>query len=270
MSHSLRGLPADEPLDYAERWLRDGLSVVRPSFSVVQITVDMTHATARLEQLRKEGVQATSTHLLVQAAARALASNPQLHQIVAGNRRHRPAHVDIGLSITGETFVAPVLIIECADQKTVAQIAEETTRRAPEIRKADQEMLRVLRRWGRLVPFGIVRRALLRLMFNSATFRQKGAGTFQVSTVPADWALSSAFSTAGVVIGGQTRLRVLAIDGRPEVRPTMTVTLSGDHGVWDGRSAVRFLAALKGELESTAENTNAAPLAERGVSLHSV
>jgi pyruvate/2-oxoglutarate dehydrogenase complex dihydrolipoamide acyltransferase (E2) component len=257
----------DEPLDYAERWLRDGLSVVRPSFSVVQITVDMTHASSRLEELRKRGVQATSTHLLVHAAARALAAHPQLHQIVAGNRRRRPAHVDIGLSITGETFVAPVLIIERADQKSVAEIAEETTRRAPEIRKADQQMLRMLRRWGRIVPFGMLRRALLRLMFKSAAFRQKGAGTFQVSTVPADWALSSAFSTAGVVIGGQTRLRVIAIDGRPEVRPTMTVTLSGDHGVWDGRAAVRFLAAVKGELEIDPENRNAAPLAERGVSL---
>jgi pyruvate/2-oxoglutarate dehydrogenase complex dihydrolipoamide acyltransferase (E2) component len=29
----------------------------------------------------------------------------------------------------------------------------------------------------------------------------------------------------------------------------MTLTLSGDHGVWDGRAAARFLAAVQGELE---------------------
>src|ERR1700754_3141903 len=136
--------PSDEILDYAERWLRDGLTVVRPPFSVIQATVDMTHATRRLEMLRKQGVQASATHLLVHAAARALAANRQFHQIVAGNRRHRPAHVDIGLSVAGESFVAPVLIIENADQKSIAEIADETTRRAPEIRKADQQMLRVL------------------------------------------------------------------------------------------------------------------------------
>src|SRR5687768_10356147 len=100
-------LPADEGLDYAERWFRDGLSVVRPSFSVIQATVDMTHATDRLEALRRQGVHATSTHLLVHAAARALSANPRFNQIVAGNRRNRPTHVDIGLSIAGDSFVAP-------------------------------------------------------------------------------------------------------------------------------------------------------------------
>jgi pyruvate/2-oxoglutarate dehydrogenase complex dihydrolipoamide acyltransferase (E2) component len=178
-----------------------------------------------------------------------------LHQVVAGNRRHRPAHVDIGLSITGESFVAPVLVIERADEKSVADIVDEVATRAPHVRESDRQMLRTLRRWGWLVPFGALRRALLRMLFRSSTFRMKGAGTFQVSTVPADWALTSAFTTAGVLIGGQTRLRVMAVDGRAEVRPTMTLTLSGDHGVWDGRAAVRVLAAVKSELEGEAGET---------------
>ena len=250
----LGDVPADEVLDYAERWLRDGLAVVRPSFSVIQTTVDMTHANERLDALRRRGVHATATHLLVFAAARALSANRQFHQLIAGNRRHRPEHVDIGLSISGDTFVAPVLVVERADQKTVPEIVEETTRRVPEIRAADQKMMVVLRKWGRLVPFGFLRRALLRLLFTSATFRRKGAGTFQVSTVPADWALSSAFSTAGVLIGGQTRLRVIPIGTRAEVRPVMTLTLCGDHGVWDGRAAGRILSAVKTELESRVDD----------------
>lgn len=240
----------DETLDYAERWLRDGLRVIRPSFSVLQTTVDMTNASARLEDLRREGVHATSTHLLVHAAGRALAANAHLHQLVAGIRRQRPSRVDIGLSVTGQTFVAPVLVIEGADRKSVAEIAEETTRRAPEMREADERMLRALRTWGRLAPLGFLRRALLRVLFASATFRRKGAGTFQVSTVPLDWALSSTFSTTGVLVAGQTRSRVIAIDGQPAVRPVMVLTLSGDHGVWDGRASARFLTAVKVELEA--------------------
>ena len=238
-----------ESLDYAERWLRDGLSVVRPSFSVAQTTVDMTQATGRLEELRQQGVQATSAHLLVYAAARALSANRNLHQIVAGNTRHHPTHVDIGLSITGESFVAPVLVIERAEEKSVADIVHEVATRAPEVRRADQEMQRLLRNWGWLAPFGFIRRAILRILFRRSTFRRKGVGTFQVSTVPADWALSSVFSTAGVLIGGQTRMRVIAVDGQAEVRPTMMLTLCGDHGVWDGRASVRVLAAVKSELE---------------------
>jgi pyruvate/2-oxoglutarate dehydrogenase complex dihydrolipoamide acyltransferase (E2) component len=241
---------SSESLDFAERWLRDGLHVLRPALSVHQIMVDMTQATQTLERLRREGVQATSTHLLVHAVAHALAINPQLHQLVVGSRRQRPARVDIGLSVTGETFVAPVLVIEGADQKTVPEIAAEITRRAPEVRKADHQMLEALRRWGWLVPFAFLRRAVLRLLFMSPAFRRKGAGTFQVSTVPADWALTSAFSTAGVLVGGQVWSRVIAVDGQPAVRQTMTLTLSGDHGVWDGKAAARFLAAVKVELEA--------------------
>jgi pyruvate/2-oxoglutarate dehydrogenase complex dihydrolipoamide acyltransferase (E2) component len=246
---------AEETLDYAERWLRDGLSVVRPPFSVIQTTVDMTHATSRLEELRRQGVQATATHLLVHAAARVLSSNRAFNQVIAGNTRHRPPHVDIGLSIAGESCVAPVLVIERADEKSVADIVHEIATRAPEIRNADLRMVRMLRRWGRLVPFGFMRRAILRVLFTSAAFRRKGVGTFQISTVPADWAMSSTFSAVGLLIGGQTRQRVVAVDGHPEVRSTMTLTLCGDHAVWDGRAASRVLAAVKSELEGSGSET---------------
>ena len=211
----------------------------------------MTSANRRLDELRRQGVTATSTHLLVSATARALAANPNLHQLIAGTRRHRPSRVDIGLSVTGETFVAPVLVIENADQKSIAEIASEVATRTPAIRAADQQMLLALRRWGWLVPFGVLRRAVLRLLFSSARFRTKGAGTFQLSTVPVDWALTSTFATAGVLVAGQTWSRVVAVDGQPAVRPIMTLTLSGDHGVWDGRAAARFLAAVRSDLERT-------------------
>jgi pyruvate/2-oxoglutarate dehydrogenase complex dihydrolipoamide acyltransferase (E2) component len=241
--------PTGTTLDFAERWLLDGLRVLRPPFSALQITADMTQATRRLEELRCQGVQATSTHLLVHAAARALAANPTLHQLIAGTRRHRPSSVDIGLSVTGDTFVAPVLVVERADQKSVAEIAAEIARRAPEVREADRQMLRILKRWGWIVPFGFLRRGVLRFLFMSGAFRRKGAGTFQISTVAGDWALTSTFATSGVLIGGQIWSRVVAVDGQPAVRPVMTLTLSSDHGVWDGRAVARFLSAVKAELE---------------------
>ena len=242
-------MSADDSLDHAERWLLDSLRVLRPSFVVYQVTIDMTNALRQLEELRQAGVAASTTHLLVRAAALGLAANPALHQVIAGSRRLRPARVDIGLSITGETFIAPVLILEGADQKSVAEIAAETARRVPEVRRADQQKLQSLRRWGGWVPFGFLRRAIMRLMFASPAFRQKNAGTFQVSTAPVEWAATSVFVASGVLVGGQVWSRVVAIDGQPQVRPTMSVTLSGDHGVWDGRAAARFLAAVKSALE---------------------
>ena len=201
--------PGDESLDFAERWLVDSLRVLRPSFAAYQVTVDMTNALAALEALRRAGTTASATHLLVRAAAVALAQNPALHQLIVGSRRIRPDRVDIGLSVTGETFIAPVLVIEAADRKTIAELAEETARRVPEVRLADQQKLRTLRRWG-WMPFGFLRRAVMRVLFASPGFRQKNAGTFQVSTVPVEWAATSIFVASGVLVGGQVGSRVVA------------------------------------------------------------
>jgi len=240
--------PSDRPLDYAERWMRDSLQVLRPAFSTLQITVDMTNALQRLDQLKREGVHASTTHLLVQAAARALASNPDLHTLIASNRKYHPKNVAIGLSITGDHFLAPVLVIENGDQKTIGEIAEEITRRAPEVRQADHEKWIGLRRWGWLVPFGFLRRVILRVLMDQIGFRL-GAGTFQVSTVPVDWALASTFVAPGVLVGGYVGPRVLVVKGQAIVRQTINLALSVDHGIWDGRAAARFMAAVKADLE---------------------
>lgn len=243
--------PGSESLDYAEKWMRDGMRSLRPAaVGAYQSTVDMSHALTRLDKLRRQGVLATPTHLLVQATARALAANPDLHMMVAGERRHRLERVDIGLSISGEIFVDPVLVIEDADKKSVGDIAAEIARRVPEAQKADREMLQLLRRWGWIVPFGFLRRALLRLMFKSAAFRQKGVGTFQVSTASVDWVFGSVFSTTGLLIGGEVRQQVIVKKGEAVVCPVMKLTLSCDHGVWDGRGASRFLVGVQSILES--------------------
>jgi len=238
-------------LDYAERWMRDGLQALRPAgVGAYQSTVDMSNALRRLDVLRRQGVLATPTHLLILATARALAANADLHQMIAGVRRHRPGRVDIGISISGEIFVDPVLVIEGADKKTVAEIAAEIARRVPEVKEADRQMLQMLRRWGWIVPFGFLRRAILRLLFRSAAFRRKGVGTFQVSTASVDWVFGSVFSTAGLLIGGEVRSQVIVKEGQPSVCPVMKLTLCSDHGVWDGRAASRFLIAVQTDLES--------------------
>jgi len=242
-------MSSDESLNYGERWLVDSLRVLRPSTGIFQITVDMTAAMAQLEELRKRGVAASATHQLVRAAARAFAANPPLHQLVVGSRRLRPDRIEIGLSVTGDTFIAPVLILEDADKKSLADLAAETARRVPEVRQADREKLQALARWGRM-PFGFLRRAVMRVLFANPAFRRKNVGTFQVSTVPVDWAATSVFIASGVLVGGQVKSTVVVRDGQPAVRPTMIVTLSGDHSIWDGRAAARFLAAVKSHLES--------------------
>ena len=181
--------PTSARLDYAERWLLDGLHVLRPPFSALQVTADMTHATRRLEELRREGVHATATHLWCRRRRERWRPTPRSHQLIAGTRRHRPATVDIGLSVTGDTFVAPVLVIESANTKSIA--GNRGGNRAPRAGSAGGRPsdAGAAARWGWIVPFAFLRRAILRLLFRSGAFRRKGAGTFQISTVAGDWAL---------------------------------------------------------------------------------
>jgi hypothetical protein len=111
-------------------------------------------------------------------------------------------------------------------------------------------MLKLLRRWGWILPFGILRRAVLRMLFSSPAFRRKGVGTFQVSTTTVDWCLGGTFSAAGLIVGSAVRSQVTVVDGQPAVRPMMKLTLSCDHGIWDGRGATRFLVGVQTELEN--------------------
>ena len=51
-------------------------------------------------------------------------------------------------------------------------------------------------------------------------------------------------SQAGVLAVGGISDRVVAVEGKPTVRPIMTVTLSSDHRVVDGAAAAEFLRDL--------------------------
>ena len=62
----------------------------------------------------------------------------KLHQIVAGNTRHRPLTSTSDCRLPASRSSRPVLVIERADEKSIAEIAGEIDDAAPEIRQADQ------------------------------------------------------------------------------------------------------------------------------------
>lgn len=240
-----------EKLDHADRWLRDGLQVCQPPAFFISLDADMTRSKAALERLRQGGIPATYTHILVRAAALALARHPELHQLVCGARRYRPGSIDIGLSVAGETFVAPILILPNTDRKSVPELAAEIGDRAAEVKATDEKNLAMLRRLGWLVPFGFLRRALLRSLLSRISFRRKGSGTFQVSTsVNVDMAVPFTFTTSAILCGGRVRDRVVVINGEPAVRPVLTLACCVDHRVWDGRAGEKFLTTVREILEA--------------------
>ncbi len=238
-----------ERLDWAERWFADGFRIIPAPGGFAAVEVDMSRARALVEKLRAGGVAATLNHVIVRAAALALANKPELHFLVAGNRRLRPDRVDIGLSVAGRTSFAPVMVLEDAGRKPLAALSAEIVRRIPEVREKEDRDLAGMRRWGRLIPFASWRRAILRWLARRLWFRRQVSGTFQVTCLPADLVVPFLFNTAAALGVGRTRDRVVAVDGAATVRPTCTLAVAIDHAAWDGARLMAFQDEVKRILE---------------------
>jgi pyruvate/2-oxoglutarate dehydrogenase complex dihydrolipoamide acyltransferase (E2) component len=238
-------------LDYADRWLGDGLHACGRAGGLEVVEADVTLASKTLQRLKSEGTPATWTHVFVRATAMVLKRNPELHRLVAGNSRLYPSTVDICLSLAGDTCVTPVLIIEDAANKNIRAIAAEIVRRTPEAAKEAHKMFVGLRRFGWLVPFSILRRALLGFLLRRPSIRRKLSGTFQVTCVrQVDLAAPFLFNTAAALGVGRVRDKVVAENGRPVVRPMVTLCCCVDHAQWNGMAAAKFLAELRDIIES--------------------
>jgi pyruvate/2-oxoglutarate dehydrogenase complex dihydrolipoamide acyltransferase (E2) component len=238
-------------LDYGARWLRDGLHEAVQAGAFECIDVDVTEAARILKHLKADGRAVTWTHVFIRAVSLTLARNPKLHQLVAGNKKIHPATVDICLSVAGESSVTPVVIIEDAANKDIFAIGAEVASRSPQVVREAEQLLAVLRRWGWILPFSVLRRGLLRFLFRRLRYRRKISGTFQISCVPTvDVFVPMLFNTAGVLGVGRVRDQVIAVHGAPAVRPVVTLTCCIDHSVWNGMAAGQFLAGVREVLES--------------------
>jgi hypothetical protein len=157
--------PPGHSMDWADRWLSDGIQSCGGGDFFVAVEADMS----RCEELRRESREAGKKigypAFFVRAAAMALSRHPHLHMMRGGYRMFHPEHVDIALSISGRTFVAPLLIVRRAETKSLEQISDEIDSNAHLAREADDRLHAILRRWGWLIPFSVLRRGLLRLLF---------------------------------------------------------------------------------------------------------
>lgn len=248
-----------EKLDFADRWMADSLQVFDAPGFFCTIDVDMTSARAVIAQLRAAGIDGTYTHVFVRAVALTLARHPEIHQMVSGRRRLLPGRVDIGLSVRGQTFVSPVLILEDAGSKNLQVLAQEIIKRAPEVREKEVQTLAGLRKWGWILPLSGIRRSLMRMLQAQIPLRRQSIGTFQVTCLSGvDVVVPLKFATAGIVGVGRVRDQVIAVDGQPVVRPVVTVSCCVDHKVWDGARATLFLTTL-GAILTSGELSNEIP-----------
>jgi pyruvate/2-oxoglutarate dehydrogenase complex dihydrolipoamide acyltransferase (E2) component len=211
----------------------------------------MARALAMLESASTTGRKLSPTALYLRAAALALVRLPKLHRMIVGSRQYLYDRVDLCLSVSGKSAMAPRMILRDAGNKTWVALAEEVRSEVPRIRDAEAAELDVVRRWGWIVPFRALRRAVLRRLRTLPRFREQKLGTFQVSVLrDVDLFVPLQFGTAAILAAGGVRDRVRAVNGELVKRPTVFLTCSFNHKVWDGMSARHFLLEVQDILES--------------------
>jgi pyruvate dehydrogenase E2 component (dihydrolipoamide acetyltransferase) len=177
------------------------------------------------ENEQKHAVRITHTDLLVALLSRVLLKHPRLNASWSPQGIRLHAHVNVGVAIAVSDGVVAAVI----PNAHTASLAEIATRRRDVAERA---------RAGKLRPADIA----------DATFTISNLGMYHVDTF-------SAIITppqAAILAVGAIADRVVAVDGKPAVRPMMTLTLSCDHRVADGARGALFLDDLAAAIQAPA------------------
>jgi pyruvate dehydrogenase E2 component (dihydrolipoamide acetyltransferase) len=207
----------------AERTTQSWTSV--PHFFLVR-DVDCSELAAAQKKWSAEAEKAQSptptiTDLLIGIVARVLAKHPRMNASWSGNGVRPNAEINISVAMAVKDGVVGAVI----HKANTAKIAEISAQRRELTERA---------RAGRLRPADIT----------GGTFTLSNLGMYKVDAF-------SAIITppqAAILAVGSISDRVVPVEGKPGIRPMMTMTLSSDHRVVDGARAAEFLSELAGAI----------------------
>jgi pyruvate dehydrogenase E2 component (dihydrolipoamide acetyltransferase) len=222
--------PGDEviPLVGMRRTIAERMTSSYQSAPHINFTmrVDMTsfeNARAVLAGETGPGTRISMTALFVQLLANVLRKHPLLNSSLIKDRivmRHR---INIGVAVALENgLIVPVIMN--ADQKSLAEISEET---ADLVKRA---------RENRLNPNDV----------KGGTFTLTNLGPFGIEQFTAIINPGQ----AAILAVGSIQEEVIPIDGKPQIRPVVRMTLSADHRIVDGAVAAQFMGEYKQVLEA--------------------
>ncbi|HXJ13051.1 MAG TPA: dihydrolipoamide acetyltransferase family protein [Candidatus Limnocylindrales bacterium] len=220
------GVTATEPLSQlarlmAERTTQSWTSV--PHFFLVQ-SVDcgpLIEAQKKLSAGSAAGTAPTITDLLIKVIARVLEKHPRMNASWAGDGIRLNADINISVAMAVKDGVVGAVIPK-ANKEPIAALSvlrRELTERA---------------RAGRLRPADI----------SGGTFTLSNLGMYKVDAFTA---IITPPQCAILAVGAIADA-VVPVDGKPGIRPMMTMTLSSDHRVVDGARAAEFLGELTGAI----------------------
>jgi pyruvate dehydrogenase E2 component (dihydrolipoamide acetyltransferase) len=191
------------------------------------VDVELTALLARRAQLNAGGGPKVSINdLLVRAVAVALVRHPELNAQLQGEEIVRLPQADVCVAVASDNgLITPV--VRDAASKSAAQISAEVADLAERARG----------------------NRLTREEITGGTFTVSNLGMFGADRFDA---IINPPQVAILAVGAAAD-RVVARDGQPAVRRMVTLTLSCDHRVVDGAMGAKFLATLRGLLETAAE-----------------
>ena len=197
-----------------------------PHFYLVREVTVSRLATWRERASKQAGVRITYTDLLVRLVAAALSRHPRVSVSWKDGALVPSPEISIGLAVAVEDgLVVPV--VHRAETLTLAAIA---ARREDVVRRAQA---------GKLRPADIQGGS-----FTISNLGMYGVDAFSAIVNPPQ---------AAILAVGRIADRVVALDGRAAVQPTMVLTLSSDHRALDGARAAQFLGTLAGLIEEPLE-----------------
>jgi len=162
-------------------------------------------------------LRVTHTDLLVAITSRVLLQHPRLNSsfTAEGIRIHNQVNMGVAIAVNDGVVAAVIPNAHIATLAEIAQQRRDVTERA---------------RAGKLRPADIA----------DATFTISNLGMYHVDQFTAIITPPQ----AAILAVGSIVDRVVAVDGKPAVRPMITLTLSSDHRVADGARAAMFLNDL--------------------------
>jgi pyruvate dehydrogenase E2 component (dihydrolipoamide acetyltransferase) len=166
---------------------------------------------------KERGVRLSHTDLLVAAVAHALEKHPLVNASWTGDgiRLHPEVNVGIAMAVEGGVVVAAIPGANTKNLGEIATMRRDLTERA---------------RAGKLRLSDIT----------GSTFTISNLGMYKVDAFTAILVAPQ----AAILAVGRISDRVVPVDGKPGIRPMMTLTLSCDHRVLDGARAALFLDDL--------------------------
>ena len=169
------------------------------------------------EMEKAQGAAPTITDLLIALLAKVLAKHPRMNASWTGEGIRSNAEINVSVAMAVKDGVVGAVIHKANTLQLggISTLRRELTERA---------------RAGRLRPADIT----------GGTFTLSNLGMYKVDAF-------SAIITppqAAILAVGSISERVVPVDGKPGIRPMMTMTLSSDHRVVDGARAAEFLSEL--------------------------